>query len=139
MKKFFGTIFLLIGLVLTGFGVYGLTISVSIPYSGFGPPPIFIAIVLIIFGIIFLIIGIVMLVTKTNSQRKNEMELELLKRMQLQSNSPDMKNNSVLDSTSTSNELTEVKISQLEKLANLKAQGIISEDEFAIQKKKILN
>ncbi|MFC0772565.1 SHOCT domain-containing protein [Terrimonas alba] len=77
-----------------------------------------------------------MVASKSNSQRKKEAELEVLKSMP-----------SYLSQTEQKIEAQTVKnfgpsvndmYAQLEKLGKLKEQGILNEEEFQQQKKKIL-
>lgn len=80
-------------------------------------------------GLILLIVGIVMASSKSSIQRNKEAELLVLKN----SNSAP----SVAEKKSENN-IDDRIFSQLEKLAKLKDQGIITDDEFQQQKKKLL-
>jgi sortase (surface protein transpeptidase) len=84
-----------------------------------------------VIGLVFFIIGFKMASTKTKSQKIKEAELEKLK----------ANINKLGDLTEA--DLQPVKnvndvISQLEKLGELKARGILTEEEFQQQKKKLL-
>ena len=101
------------------------------------------------FGIIFFVVGIVLVATKSGSQRKKEIELALLKQMQNKSTPPPF--NSVppplkqvppplpdVPVTNPKNSMEE-KFSNLEKLMKLKELGVLNEEEFQEQKRKILD
>jgi len=144
MKFFFGILFLLIGLAMIGFGVAALVDAnsrsnsfegqigntFSYNYSKNIEEEQMIGAGCLGGGVIFFIIGIVMLVTKTKAQRKNEIELEVFKKVQ-SSNTSNQPNNSLKS--------MDDKFAQLEKLGKLKEQGLLTEEEFQQQKKKIID
>ena len=97
MKKFFGVLILLVGLILTGGGAAGLadinsrhqtfdgqvSETFSNRYREGASEQQAGATAAIGVGIVLIIVGIVMLATKTKKQRKQETELALLKSMNL--------------------------------------------------------
>lgn len=144
MKKFFGILFLLIGLAGIVLGIATLVDANSMSNSFEGQFDNTIAELFrqkkeemqtqgvgsLGVGEIFFIIGIVMLVTKTKAQRKKETELEVLKKAQVSTTS---------NQTNNSSKSIEDKLAQLEKLGKLKEQGLLTEEEFQQQKKKIID
>jgi hypothetical protein len=148
MKKIFGIIFLLIGISLIGIGVETLTKSstrdksfegrfrneISENYRSDNNERQIAGISLIGGGFLFFIIGIVMLVTKTKIQRKKEVELEVLKKLELSLNSIQLgqTNNSMTQKLPVEN------FEKIERLGKLKEQGLLTEEEFQQQKKIIL-
>lgn len=145
MKKLFGTLFLLIGLGMIGFGITALVDansrsnsfegrlgnSINRVYRERNKEEQLIGAGLIGGGMIFFIVGIVMLVTKTKAQRKKEVELEVLRKV-----NKTMTNESQTENSSKS---IDDKFAQLEKLGKLREKGILSEEEFQQQKKKIID
>ena len=145
MKKFFGILFLLIGLAMIGLGVAALVDANSRSNSFEGQigntfsehyrqnneEQQMAGAGLLGGGVIFFIIGIVMLVTKTKAQRKKETELEVLKKVQVSNNTS--------SPTDNSTKSMDDKFAQLEKLGKLKEQGLLTEEEFQQQKKKIID
>lgn len=74
-------------------------------------------------GLLFYITGIVLLVTKTKKQRVMEAELLILKNQNI---------------TTFVSETKEDNISKIEKLGVLKEKGLLSNEEFEKEKKKLL-
>jgi hypothetical protein len=153
MKKFFGILFLLIGLAMTGIGIAALTNTstrndsfegqvrneFSANYRSNNNEQQMAGLGLIGGGLIFFIIGVVMVATKTKAQRKKEAELDVLRKMQLANNvAPSGQTNKTQTATSSPQKSTEDKFGQLERLAKLKEQGHLTDEEFQQQKKKIL-
>ena len=150
MKKFFGVLFLIIGLVLVGLGI-GLLVELSSRNDSFegrvrdrfnehyrsdNDDQQTGGITLIAGGALFFIIGIIMVASKSNSQRKKDAELEVLRSMQSYPAQTEQKTEarSIKNSGQSINDV----YIQLEKLGKLKEQGILNEEEFQQQKKKIL-
>lgn len=93
MKKFFGILLLLFGLLLVAIGMYGMGntngeikgIESQIQnefteqYTSTKEKDLVIGGALATVGLVFNIIGIVLLATKTNKQRRMEIELDVLK------------------------------------------------------------
>jgi len=120
VKKTFGTLFLLIGLALIVLGVAVATEGSSdAAIAGLGG---------LIIGLIFLIIGIVRVSTKSRSQVRKE--AELLAHSKYQAAILNAHNAEQLDSDGV--------IQKLEKLNQLKKQGVLSKAEFEREKKKII-
>ena len=145
MKKFFGIIFLLIGLAMIGLGVAALVDAnsrgnsfegqigntFSEHYRQNNEEQQMAGAGLLGGGVIFFIIGIIMIVTKTKAQRKKETELEVLKKVQVSNNTSSQPDNSTKS--------MDDKVAQLEKLGKFKEQGLLTEEEFQHQKKKIID
>ncbi|HEX8268481.1 MAG TPA: SHOCT domain-containing protein [Flavobacterium sp.] len=134
MRKFFGVLFLLVGLGLFGIGVAFLTAEetkhsvlethaiesaqlyqrertdLSMAGNGF-----------LICGIAAYIIGIILCVSKSKRQREKEYELGLLQKSQLYALSEEQDI-----------------YAQIEKLGRLKAQGLLTEEEFVLVKRRLL-
>src|SRR6185295_3677416 len=147
MKKFFGILFLLIGLVMIGGGIAALTDANSKHNSvegqfgeafsnsyrertnqqqiaGASASGV---------GFILFIIGIVMIASKSKKQKMKEMELATLKKVKSDNSLMHWEEKKV-DASISHDDM----ISKIEKLGKLKEQGLINEEEFQIQKKKIL-
>lgn len=153
MKKFFGILFLLIGLAMIGLGIVALTNTAtrndsfegqvgnefSENYRSNSNEQQMAGVGLIGGGLIFFILGIVMVATKTKGQRKKEAELEVLRKIQLANNtSQSGQTNTTQTDNSSTQKSTEDKFGQLEKLGKLKEQGLLTDEEFQQQKKNIL-
>jgi Short C-terminal domain len=150
MKKFFGILFLIIGLVAVGLGIVALTNYSSKNDSFEGrlrdrfnenyhtqnEDQKTGGIVSISVGALFFIIGLIMAASKSNLQRKKEAELEEMKNMQFVRSQPEQKTEPppIPKLTPTTDDI----FNQLERLAKLKEQGFLSDEEFQQQKKKIL-
>ena len=118
MKKFFGILFL----------IAGFTIAVSWPSFAnsceYYLPAIIISSFLFFAGLMFVI-------TKSSSQRKKEAELNSIKNWS--------HSNAVrLTADALKHREDDEIFIQLEKLSKLKEKGILTEEEFQAQKKKIL-
>lgn len=101
MKKFFGVLFLIVGLFMLIGGVQFLSSvktnqqsvegqigeTVSHEYRSHNDERQIAGMALLGGGILFIIIGIIMVASKSNSQRKKEAEYEVMKRMQTNANS----------------------------------------------------
>jgi NADH:ubiquinone oxidoreductase subunit 6 (subunit J) len=153
VKKIFGFLFLLIGLLMIGTGIATVTQSAtqdntiegrigntfSQEYREQNQEKRIVGFGLAGGGLLFFIIGIVMIATKTNKQRENEIELEVIKKMQLANNftQPEQTNTKQAENAFVQKS-TDDKIGQIEKLGKLKEQGLLTDEEFQQQKKKIL-
>ena len=132
VRKFFGIIFLLIGLVAIGAGIGAVTEvetrsqSVEDKFDG-----VFIeghtesnsnqsegGLIFVIGGLFFVILGIARMSTKSRSQVRAEAAL--------------------LNISSSTNNSSDI-YDQLEKIGRLRDQGVISEQEFQTQKKRLMN
>lgn len=89
-------------------------------------------------GLIFFIIGVILVATKTKAQRKKEAELKMLKKQQTNNATQSGQTIIVPKDNSLTQKSTEEIFGQLEKLGKLREQGILTEEEFQIQKKKLL-
>ena len=146
MKKIFGILLLIVGLVMIGLGIAAIVDAnswsqsiegqlgetFSYEYRNDSAEQKMVGAGLAVGGLIVFIIGISMLVTKTKAQRKQEIELALLKKTGQISQTADIK------TENTTNNIDE-KLSQLEKLGKLMDQGLLTQEEFQIQKNKILD
>jgi len=153
MKKVFGIIFLVLGLILVGGGIAGLvdlnsknqtfegrvSDAFNSSYRERNSDQKSASTAALAGGAILFIIGIVMLASKTNSQRNKEMDLAMLMQTaRLNRTSAESENNKVTLQTDTKADLDEI-IEKIEKLGKLKEQGLITSAEFEIQKAKFLN
>lgn len=132
IRKFFGIIFLLIGLVAIGAGIGAVTevetrsqsvedqidVVLSEDHAESNSNQSEGGLIFVIGGFFFLILGIVRISTKSRSQVRAE--AALLNISSSTNNSPDI-------------------YDQLEKLGRLRDQGVISEQEFQTQKKRLMN
>ena len=152
MKKVFGIIFLVLGLILVGGGVAGLVDlnSKSETFDGrfrdaFNPSyrernsdQKSASTAAIASGAILFIIGIIMLATNTNIQHKKEVDLAtLMHNARLNRASLESANNEA-SQTNNKADLHEI-IQKIEKLGKLKEQGLLTSEEFEFQKAKLLN
>lgn len=150
MKKIVGVIFILIGLWALIGGVVAITNAVTIRntpggrvfsefsgnYSREIDEQIIIGGGVAIVGLILLIIGIVMVANKSQKQMKRELENDLL--IESVTKPPLFNPNKETTSTSKPN-FQDDKFQALEKLAKLKDQGVLTEEEFIEEKRKILS
>ena len=132
VRKFFGIIFLLIGLVAIGAGIGAVTevetrsqsvedqidVVLSEDHAESNSNQSEGGLIFVIGAFFFLILGIVRISTKSRSQVRAE--AALLNISSSTNNSPDI-------------------YDQLEKLGRLRDQGVISEQEFQTQKKRLMN
>jgi len=136
MKKFFGVLLLLIGLfgAVTGMATIAssqassdcIESQVSAEFANSYRESIeqgkIIGGVFVGIGLVFFVIGIVLVATKTKKQRLMEAELLLLKT-----------NHGVVINSNVD------LVGAIEQLGKLKDKGLLSEEEFIEQKRKILN
>ena len=113
MRRSFGIFFLIIGLLMTGLGIFNMTL-IDTP----DPTP---AVIPIVIGILFSISGLIMI----RAQKKKEEESAELNKI-------------LTTNISTQKTTSEDNFSKLEKLGKLKEQGILTDEEFQQQKKNIL-
>jgi hypothetical protein len=118
VKKIFGILIILIGFVLMAGGVL-ILIAEFEPVGG----------VIAIFGLIILIIGIVRVSTRSRSQIRREAQIIAHNKFQA----------AVIASQYGGDTLSDEVVKKLEKLNDLRKQGIISEQEFQAQKDRLLN
>jgi hypothetical protein len=145
MKKFFGILFLIIGVFGIGIGIVALTdlatrnrslegqiqneFSESYNKESFEQQAIGLA--LIGSGLIFSILGVVMIASKS---KKLKNKLTTIDNTQAASIAvPPIYNN--LNTSTQSTKMDDV-LNQIERLGKLKEQGLITEEEFQEQKKK---
>ena len=150
MKKILGIIFLLIGLGCVGLGVAALTSASSRNNSYEGQIGNTLSqnyrtetqaeqsagVGFAVGGIIVFLFGIYMVVSKSKSQVKQEVELEVIKNMQKAGDSKQAENN---HQTQPGKMSPEDKFSQIERLGKLKEQGLLTDEEFQLEKNKILS
>jgi hypothetical protein len=146
MKKFFGILLLLIGLLMMGGGIAALTDANSkhgslegqfgetfsnryreraneeqmAGASGLG------------IGLVLFIIGIIMTASKSKKQKMTALELAAIKKIQ-NNNAPMHWEEKHVTAT-----VNDDMIGKIEKLGKLKEQGLITEEEFQTQKQRIL-
>lgn len=146
MKKIIGILFLVLGLTMIGLGIASLveldsrdksiegkfSTTFSEDYHQDNDELGMLGLGLNGGGILFFVLGIVLLATKSRREIENEVELKLLKQNQ-GINTP-----SIPIEENLSNLTFNQKLNQLERLGKLKEQGLISEEEFQVQKNKIL-
>jgi len=118
MKKVFGIIFLVLGLILVGGGIAGL-VDLNSKNQTFE--------------------GRVSDAFNSSYRERKEMDLAMLMQTaRLNRTSAESENNKVTLQTDTKADLDEI-IEKIEKLGKLKEQGLITSAEFEIQKAKFLN
>jgi hypothetical protein len=146
MKKAFGVIFLLLGLAMIGLGIAALTNlstrnssyegevrnQFSDSYRSASNGQAVAGLGLVGGGVVFFILGIVMVVSKSKSQRIKDAELKFLKTMHANDLPPQ------LTTKENKNSFNDAVFAQLEKLGKLKEKGLITDEEFQEQKKKLL-
>lgn len=157
LNKTFGVILLLVGLCMVGFGIAALA-DVSTRNNSvegmlantFSPNYVsanhneqIVGFILLGIGVILFIIGIIKLVSKGSTKMKEETENKESKKTQpieTTQNSQGTKNEStnVKPIQTETNLLSDELFVQIEKLGKLKEQGLITDEEFQEQKKKIL-
>ncbi|TDE05816.1 SHOCT domain-containing protein [Flavobacterium sandaracinum] len=145
MKKFFGILFLLIGVFGIGIGIVALTDlatrnrsfegqiqnEFSETYNEKDNEQQAIGLVLIGCGLLFSILGAVMIASKS---KKSKNKLTTVDNTQAANIAvPPIYNN--LNTSKQSTKMDEV-LNQIERLGKLKQQGLITEEEFQEQKKK---
>jgi len=149
MRKIVGVIFLLLGLGSVGLGIAALTNAssrnnsyegqigntLSQNYRSQTQQEQSAGVGFVVGGIIVFIVGIYLVVSKSKSQIKQEVELEVIKNMQKTENSKQPEKETP---TPPNNKSPDDKFSQIERLGKLKEQGLITEEEFQAEKKKIL-
>ena len=149
MKKFFGIIFILIGIVLIAGGVFALTdlhfkekslegqvtSEFNDDYNKQNNEEGIAGVIFISMGIIFNISGIILVLSKSRKQKKEKIDLEVLKKMEIENKINDeLQKEMHIVPISFNNEL----LNQLERLGKLKEQGLLTEIEFQEQKTKFL-
>ena len=145
MKKFFGILFLIIGVFGIGIGIVALTDlatrnrslegqiqnEFSETYNEKNNEQQAIGLVLIGCGLIFSILGAVMIASKS---KKSKNKLTTVDNTQAANIAvPPIYNNL---NTSTHNSKMDDVLNRIERLGKLKQQGLITEEEFQEQKKK---
>jgi hypothetical protein len=134
VKNIFAVLYLIIGLALIGFGVATINYFAN-QYNSFEGQISnelsnnyrsnshnggkMMGFTLVVIGLFFLISGIILIAAKSSSKQKIQI-----------SNTPPSINNSKSD--------VEDKLAQIEKLGVMKEKGLITEEEFQQQKKRIL-
>jgi hypothetical protein len=132
VRKFFGIIFLLIGLVAIGAGIGAVTevetrsqsvedqidVVLSEDHAESNSNQSEGGLIFVIGGLFFVIVGIYRISTKSRSQVRAEAAL--------------------LNNSSSNNNSSDI-YDQLEKIGRLREQGVISEQEFQTQKKRLMN
>lgn len=142
MKKFFGILFLIIGICAIGMGISALTdlaaknksLEMQIQnefddnYMERNNEQKAIGLVLVGVGTIFIILGVVMIASKSKTKHAASQQIQPadLPIPLISNNSNHSLQNSKIDDM----------LSQIERLGKLKDQGLITEEEFQDQKKK---
>lgn len=149
LKKAIGVLFILIGFLASGMGI-ALMANVATNTSSYEGQlrgefsnsyrrelneKKTVGTIAIAGGLVFFIVGIVMVVSKSKEQIKNEVELEVIKDIQKNKSNQPITD----DPIKTETKSTDDKFAQLEKLGKLKEQGLLTDEEFQQEKRKILS
>jgi hypothetical protein len=145
MKKFFGVLFLIIGILGIGIGIVALTDlatrnrslegqfqnEFSENYSEKNNEQQAIGFALIGGGLIFSILGIIMITSKSKKSKEKNAALDYMQTASIPI--PSSQHNLNI---STQNTKMDYALNQIERLGQLKQQGLITEEEFNDLKKK---
>lgn len=148
MKKFFGILFLIIGVFGIGIGIVALTDlatrnrslegqiqnEFSETYNEKNNEQQAIGLVLIGCGLIFSILGAIMIASKSKKSKKSKNKITAIDNTQAANIAiPPIYNN--LNTSTQSTKMDDV-LNRIERLGKLKEQGLITDEEFQEQKKK---
>ncbi|MDQ3111365.1 MAG: SHOCT domain-containing protein [Bacteroidota bacterium] len=174
MKKAFGIVFLVVGVIMIAMGIAALTNvatknetfggrlrnEISDSYRSNNNEQKLAGIGLAGIGFVLFVTGIIMVATKSAAQRKKEADLLAMKKMQSQNvhmQQPNFSPNNFQQPKPTNFSQPdpgpahtqqpnatavaysiEDKFSQIERLGKLREQGLLTEEEFQEQKRKVL-
>jgi hypothetical protein len=147
MKKFFGVLFLIIGILGIGIGIVALTDlatrnrslegqfqnEFSKNYSEENNEQQAVGFALIGGGLIFSVLGIIMIASKSEKSKEKNDTLVYMQTATI----PVLSSQHNLNISTQNTKMDDV-INRIERLGKLKEQGLITEEEFNEQKKKCL-